>query len=198
MSEEKKSPRPMFFKALVAAATACAVVSAGLGLGFVDFTATHSRVCRTCHADESSHWEDTPVHLPAHARSAESHDMKAGEGRTGDFSADPAAVTSRCLSCHEDQKELEETEGHLVKLSHKVHVTQENLRCTDCHENITHDRYARPTYRPTKQSCYVCHEHQQEIDGAVTKKNCMRCHWHMPDRPDEEADNDGEEKKKED
>lgn len=204
MSEEKddkekkeRAPWPRFLKGLAAAAFVAAAAAAGLGLAYVDFTATDPVVCRSCHDDEAALWDASAVHPPGLGSCHECHDGGAETSRTGRFSADPDAVTANCLACHEDQKQAEETVSHVVKLSHKVHVTDEGLRCTDCHKNLAHDRYLRATYRPTKWSCYVCHEHKKEIDGPVTQKNCMRCHWHMPDRPDEEAEGGGEDGKEE-
>jgi hypothetical protein len=181
--KKPRAPLPAFLKGLIAAAAAAAVVGAGLGLAFVDFTSSHEAVCRTCHADEAALWESSQVHPPEHSSCASCHESDNGAHMTGEYAADPGSITRNCLSCHEDQKELEECQSHLIKLSHKVHAGKEGLRCTDCHWNIAHDRYDHPTYRPTKWSCYACHEHVQEIDGEVSKKNCERCHYHLPDAP---------------
>jgi hypothetical protein len=188
-SDTEKDTR--FLKALVAAAAAAGVIGLGVGLAYVDFTSTNPLVCVSCHKDEARLWEASQTHPPEHSSCASCHESEEGIRMTGRYAATPDSISANCLSCHEDRKEATETKGHLIKLSHKIHVTQEKLRCTDCHWNIAHDRYRSPTYRPTKHSCYVCHEHKREIDGKVTKKNCLRCHWQIPDVP-EDSDDGGE------
>ncbi len=172
-----------FGKMLTAFAAAGIAVAAGLGLAYVDFTSTHPAVCVSCHLDESKLWENSQTHPPAHSSCASCHESEEGIRMTGRYAARPENISANCVACHQNQREAEETTKHFIKLSHRIHVVKEGLRCTDCHSNIAHDRFADPTYRPTKWSCYVCHEHKVEIDGEVNKKNCMRCHWNMPDEP---------------
>jgi hypothetical protein len=167
----------------------CALGAAGavLLVSYIRFTSTDSRYCWTCHDDIWDLWQKSGTHPPEPASCTDCHEDPARAARTGVVAKSARNLNANCLECHADQPEVTTVKRELIKLSHKVHVTDEGCRCTDCHRTVAHDRNPAPTNRPTKWSCYVCKVHEKEIDGEVNEKNCMRCHFIIMDRPAEDA-----------
>jgi hypothetical protein len=181
MSDVKKSK--MILAALAGAAVVLGVAAA---YGYFRYVTVDSRYCASCHADEMALLEASHVHPLDLAGCNDCHADAACETVTGRFAAKAANLNERCLACHGDMPEQTEPKKQLIKLSHKIHIDQEGCVCTDCHRNVAHDRFEGGTNRPAKETCYRCHEHKVEIDGAVNEKNCMRCHYIIPDVPAKE------------
>jgi hypothetical protein len=169
--------RPLVFVAGLAAAAGGVAF-----LGYYRLTAVDSRICSTCHGDITALWEASQTHPPSASTCVECHRDPARQARTGVVAKGAWNLNENCRSCHADLPTAAEVKRRLIKISHKVHVTDEGCQCTDCHRTVAHDRHPAPTNRPTKWSCYVCHVHELEIDGEVNEKNCMRCHYHIPDK----------------
>lgn len=182
-------PRAMT-RPLVFSLGAAAAVGAVVFVGYMRFTSMDSRYCWTCHDDIWSLWQDSQTHPPEHAGCVDCHEDPVHRARTGVVAVTVENLNENCRDCHEDMVEATTMKRKLIKMSHKVHVTDERCQCTDCHRTVAHDRHPAPSNRPTKWSCYVCHEHEKEIDGEVNEKNCMRCHYILLDKP---AEGTGEE-----
>ncbi len=170
--------RPLVF--VGAGAVVAGVV---LFVGYVRFTSVDSRYCWTCHDDIWPLYEASQTHPPVHASCVDCHEDPVHRARTGVVAVTVENLNENCRDCHMEMTTATTVERKLIKISHKVHVTDERCECTDCHRTVAHDRHPAPSNRPTKWSCYVCHEHQKEIDGEVNEKNCLRCHYIILDEP---------------
>ena len=163
----------------------CAVVGLAAAFGAFRYTTVDSRYCASCHGDMETLVARSHAHPPGLAACVDCHaDAECGTV-TGAFAANQATLNARCESCHADIPDLVEPKKQLIKLSHKIHIKEQGGVCTDCHRNVAHDRFPEGTNRPTKETCYACHEHKVEIDGEVNEKNCLRCHFILLDAPRE-------------
>lgn len=64
---------------------------------------------------------------------------------------------------------VDETQKASIKFSHKFHVKDSGISCTDCHSGATTSKFASDKLSAKHENCQTCHEEQVE-------KNCTYCH----------------------
>jgi hypothetical protein len=119
--------------------------------GNIDFLASSTRhpkkvTCPECHADHT-------VLVPR------------------DFKADDARVNANCRRCHQSVLEKEPEYGNnplKIIMNHQFHLEGVGAQCTDCHRNVSHDKFEPVTNRPRMDFCFQCHE--------VNRETCSKCH----------------------
>lgn len=62
-------------------------------------------------------------------------------------------------------------EKRSIKQSHKIHVGQEEIECTDCHETAAEEA---PAGMPNQEICAGCHD--QAEDKETITEECLFCH----------------------
>ncbi len=136
---------------------------------------THSAICLSCHARQSSipMWSPSEIH-PARVTCVNCH-AKPGQLFPRLFYADEQ-VNNNCLGCHAHVAEKEMEEAHHMKIAHKLHVEESKLMCIDCHRNIAHEKMEAGTNRPRRLTCVECHE--EAISGGP--ESCTKCHTKIP------------------
>jgi len=81
-----------------------------------------------------------------------------------DFSVYSRLVPSECKNCHYGQEEIN-VEVFGVSFPHNVHVTLQQLECSQCHSNIR----LHGELIVNRNACLSCHHTQEEVD-------CEQCH----------------------
>lgn len=56
-----------------------------------------------------------------------------------------------------------------IKFSHKYHLQEEELECSDCHAKVQDSKIGSDDLLPTKETCADCHD-------VEAKDNCQKCH----------------------
>ncbi|MBI3003819.1 MAG: cytochrome c3 family protein, partial [Ignavibacteriales bacterium] len=64
---------------------------------------------------------------------------------------------------------VDETQKASIKFSHKFHVKDSGISCTDCHSATPTSKLASDNLTATHKNCQTCHEEQVE-------KTCTYCH----------------------
>src|SRR4030043_1792666 len=136
---------------------------------------THSMICLSCHARQSSipMWAASQIH-PSRVSCVHCH-AKPGQLFPRFFYADER-VNNNCLSCHKPVAGMEMDEAHHMKIAHKLHVEESKLMCIDCHRNIAHEKMEVGTNRPRRLTCMECHE--EAFSGGP--ESCTKCHTKIP------------------
>ena len=114
-------------------------------LASVNFITANPSSCLTCHGTGGTP-DMSKVSLvhPAYSKvrcvdcHAEPRQYVLVEGYRGGYSADPPRVSAACLRCHADIPSKEDTTGFKfnvlnLEVSHKAHVSERGVDCTDCH-----------------------------------------------------------------
>jgi len=155
-----------------------AIITPSTLLG-VRFVATNSLACQSCHPWLYALWRQSKVHPKEESDCEDCHIQKKCQSAPL-YRSDDNTVSHNCASCHEDlfeQTQVEEVK--LIRISHKRHLN-ENITCSECHQNIAHDKANPPTYRPRKKVCLRCH--LREIEGSPEDEGCMMCHFIVLDQ----------------
>ena len=136
---------------------------------------THSVICLSCHARQSSipMWTASAIH-PSRVSCVDCH-AKPGQLFPRHFYADEK-VNDNCLGCHKSVTKRETEEAHHMRIAHKLHIEESKLMCIDCHRNIAHEKMEAGTNRPRRLTCMECHE--EAIAGGP--EACMKCHIKIP------------------
>ncbi len=56
-----------------------------------------------------------------------------------------------------------------LRFSHKLHVTEQELECTTCHQTVEESTTGRDNLLPTMETCSDCHDVESD-------DNCQQCH----------------------
>jgi len=137
------------------------------------YTTSNEKFCMTCHYKM---WgKDFLVHSNIHpdsVRCPQCH-AKHGEIIPKEFSAHPERINPNCARCHKEMYKKTDTEGFKynvmnIYIPHKFHLQEVGAVCTDCHNNIKHDKFRPVTNRPKMESCMACHDNKTQ--------NCSKCH----------------------
>lgn len=75
-------------------------------------------------------------------------------------------VLERCIECHEDYKDIKETEE--VKVDHALHASLE-IDCMACHAGMVHGHSGEGEVKPSHDACNACHDTEDY-------ENCSNCH----------------------
>lgn len=136
---------------------------------------THSVICLSCHARQSSipMWTASAIH-PSRVSCVDCH-AKPGQLFPRHFYADER-VNDNCLDCHKSVTKRETEEAHHMRIAHKLHIEESKLMCIDCHRNIAHEKMEAGTNRPRRLTCIECHE--EAIAGGP--ESCLKCHTKIP------------------
>jgi nitrate/TMAO reductase-like tetraheme cytochrome c subunit len=134
------------------------------------YTNTDERFCLDCHRSGTNAylWVGSKVH-PADIACTECH-ARAGEIIPEEFRADETRLNENCERCHKKARGMEQggpAEVTVVRVSHRMHLSELDGTCMDCHRNIVHDRFLPATNRPRMDYCYGCHEEDEP---------CTKCH----------------------
>jgi nitrate/TMAO reductase-like tetraheme cytochrome c subunit len=88
-----------------------------------------------------------------------------------DFKADDARVNANCRRCHTEVLRQEPTKRNnplKIIMNHQFHLEDLGAQCTDCHRNVSHDKFTPVTNRPRMEFCLQCHE--------ANRETCSTCH----------------------
>lgn len=151
----------------------CGFVGANAGFFILSHYTTSARdFCMKCHAQQS-HSEFSKVSLVHPEVGCPECHAQPGSIIPRGFTADPEPVSENCLRCHADMAGKDETKGFKhnllnITITHRQHVREVKARCTDCHDNIAHDKESPATNRPRMERCFGCH-----VKEAT---DCQKCH----------------------
>ena len=158
------------------------VVIIGLGLaiigamgigGFMRFVTSDERYCLHCHAKQRYRelWKASKVH--PRVSCADCHG-EPDQYINFSFSANQERTTANCLRCHQEFNEPEKIEKITfrfnrlrIKIPHNIHIEM-GIMCTECHNNIRHEKSIYGTYRPHMETCFECHRKEDSF--------CLSCH----------------------
>jgi len=56
-----------------------------------------------------------------------------------------------------------------IKFSHKYHIQEEELDCSDCHAGVEQSKAGKDNLLPTQETCSDCHD-------VAEKDSCQKCH----------------------
>ena len=96
-------------------------------------------ICLNCHAKQTRimMWSQS-IH-PSRVTCVNCH-AEPGQLFPHKFLAKDEFVNKNCVNCHRDI-EKKETEVHRdIKISHRLHILEAELKCVDCHRNIVHEK----------------------------------------------------------
>ncbi len=134
--------------------------------------------CRRCHVQKYEMWRTSFGHPYKEATCTDCHDV--GNILSKKFTKDLEFINKRCIKCHEDMEKSKECKKiKIVKMNHQAHIKGKmegkplEMKCVDCHRNITHDLRAYHTNRPTMVSCFTGECHKKE----KSKDKCNYCHY---------------------
>jgi hypothetical protein len=156
---------------IAAAACVVGVVGSSVGVALTRYTTHAKDFCLSCHQYQRIGFEGQSTLHPSSVVCADCHQ----EGHSilpTQFSADSGSVRVQCVHCHEDivTDEQRSYKYNLqeIRITHASHLERPGVTCTTCHYNVAHDRREQPTNRPTMESCFQCHEAEQQ--------ECTTCH----------------------
>ncbi|MBO8127380.1 MAG: NapC/NirT family cytochrome c [Firmicutes bacterium] len=75
-------------------------------------------------------------------------------------------VIERCIECHEDYREIKETEE--IRVDHAMHADL-GIDCMACHAGMVHGHNGEGEVTPSHDSCNSCHD-------TDNYENCSKCH----------------------
>ncbi len=143
------------------------------GAKYIQVVMTDEMYCLTCHAKERyvGLWKKSKIHPDI--KCADCHGI-AEELLKFDISANQEITDKNCIRCHKDvtkpDKKIHfEFNKMNILIPHKSHLDNDIL-CTDCHNNIRHEKRENGTYRPTMENCFHCHQEEESF--------CTQCHPH--------------------
>jgi len=117
--------------------------------------------CEDCHGNVAESTTLKDMLIPKQEVCSDCHDVEDKDN---------------CTKCHYKNiyVPLVQTKSQL-NFNHKIHVTDQKLKCTNCHKGISDVDYAfqSPNFKPGMETCYTCHN-----DGGVAFNtlNCEACH----------------------
>ncbi len=112
--------------------------------------------CMDCHAGALTSENSSDFLLPKMATCYNCHDEQA----------------TPCEFCHLDPQNMVPYEAPIRKInfSHKFHIEDQKLQCSQCHEGADKVDYATPEHLPSMESCFTCH------DNRTATNECEACH----------------------
>lgn len=176
-----------------------ALVGIAAGAKYVQIVMTDVIYCLTCHAKEQyvELWKKSEIHPDI--KCADCHSIPE-ELLKFDLSANQDVTSNNCIRCHKyvtetDKKIHFEFNKMKIHIPHKIHLDMDIL-CTDCHNNIRHEKRENGTYRPTMKNCFNCHPEEETsctqchphgslklpLQTHVTEIECTKCHHHYEDK----------------
>jgi nitrate/TMAO reductase-like tetraheme cytochrome c subunit len=146
-----------------------------LGVAFVIFAGhilmTHPGICLHCHVGQTriEMWSQS-VH-PTRVSCVNCH-AEPGQLFPHKFSARDVFVNKNCINCHKDVEKKEKQVINEIKITHRMHIQEAELKCVDCHRNIVHEKMIPGTNRPSHATCIECHEGVEKGEPEA----CLTCH----------------------
>lgn len=78
-------------------------------------------------------------------------------------------VNGACLRCHSEDRVI--SPSGIVKIPHKTHIKDQNMRCIDCHKYLVHYKNPSGENKPPMDNCMKrCH------NGTKASGACLTCH----------------------
>lgn len=115
--------------------------------------------CQSCHSSVVESTSLTDRLLPNHDNCVSCHEVENAD---------------ECATCHinENYEPLLQKKSELI-FSHKFHLNNSKISCTDCHAGISEVDYAfqSANANPPMDNCYSCHN-----DISVAANACESCH----------------------
>ncbi len=170
------------------------------------YTTSNENFCMTCHYKM---WgKNFLVHSNIHPDSVRCPQCHAKHNQLipKDFSAHPDRINPNCVRCHQEMSRKSDTEGFRfnvmkIQFSHRLHIQEVGVVCTDCHYNIKHDKFRPVTNRPRMESCFSCHDrettscdtcHRRGVPELLSslprtthieRRTCEKCHPGFEEKP---------------
>ena len=128
--------------------------------------------CTDCHvrAEDSR----DPM-LPGHKQCVRCHEQTE--------QARAALAMDRCASCHR-QRDVDLARGRILitgdlRFAHADHERDmggKDVRCAECHADVSRSRSAADVSVPTMRSCAACHQDSDKSPDRVRIARCATCH----------------------
>jgi hypothetical protein len=116
--------------------------------------------CADCHTAVTDAVDLSESLLPTMETCGNCHDIEDEDG---------------CTTCHykDTFEPFEEEKTSEIKFNHKLHISDENLECTTCHQGLDSVDYAfeSTSVFPEMKTCTNCHN-----DKSVATIECSVCH----------------------
>lgn len=132
---------------------------------------TFPAICLNCHVKQTRIMMWTESIHPSRVTCVNCH-AEPGQLLPNKFLARDDFVNKNCISCHRDVEKKERQIHRDIKITHRLHIQEAELRCVDCHRNIVHEKMIPGTNRPSHETCIQCHE---EVEKGAPE-NCLKCH----------------------
>jgi nitrate/TMAO reductase-like tetraheme cytochrome c subunit len=133
------------------------------------FLMTYPGICLHCHVPQTRVMMWTKSVHPSEVTCVNCH-AKPGQLFPHRYSAKDEFVNNNCVYCHKGVETKEKQVSHDIKIAHRLHIQELELRCVDCHRNIVHEKTIPGTNRPSHETCIECHEEVTNDDA------CQLCH----------------------
>lgn len=135
------------------------------------FLMTYPGICLHCHMPQTRIMMWTQSVHPTKVTCVNCH-AKPGQLFPRKFFARDEFVDKNCRRCHGDVEKKETQISNDIRISHRMHIQELEMRCVDCHRNVVHEKTIPGTNRPSHATCVECHEEVEAGDS----ESCQLCH----------------------